>query len=230
MTRRPARKLDKAPATRKRGGRQHAERQLSAAEFMEQVGKLVARLPPPAEPLHGIMDESTLPAGLPRPTMPAADVLIENPSHYALEVARGVAEARLRQAVAAGELTREQADREWQRWTAALEGRPEAGDSRVPLVIDGQAIDLLDDARDGLTQLVTLRLPRVVIERLRDAAALLHPHRTMAGIATVGAMALLDQIEVQLIRQTGQGIPRRPADTQLGGRPQRLRKPKPRDG
>lgn len=98
------------------------------------------------------------------------------------------------------------------------------------LIMDGVVIAELDDPQDGLTQLVTLRLPRVVIERLRNAAALLQPSRTMAGIVSIGVTTQLDQIETSLMRQTGQGIPQRPAGTHLGGRPQRLRKPKPRGG
>lgn len=101
---------------------------------------------------------------------------------------------------------------------------------KTELMMDGVVIAALDDPSEGLTQLVTMRLPRIVIERLRDAAALLHPHKTMAGIVAVGVTTLLDEIETAVIRQTGEGIPRRPAGTQLGGRPQRLRKPKPREG
>lgn len=200
MTKRPPRKLDKAPATRKRrDGQQPAKvsRQVPAPKYL--------LLPMPGRDKGHLM-------------------AISNVSRDALRVWWDA------QVHAVERFQSEAEQITWaERTQAALEGKPQKHDNRRPLVVDHEVIRLIDQPEDGLTQLLTLRLPRVVIDKLRDAAALLQPHKTMAGLATVAILQLLDQIEGQLLEATAEGIPPRPVGTQLGGRPSRLRKPRAKE-
>ena len=152
---------------------------------------------------------------------------VSNPSRQALAAHLDRIAAELERARAEGLLTAAEERRQLDRAKAALAGQPLPGDDRTPLVIDGQTIALLDDPDDGKRQLVTLKLPRVIVERLRDAAAMLQPQRTMAGLASVALQQLLDQLEAELLTQTGLGIPQRPESQQVlkGGRPQKLTRP-----
>lgn len=156
-----------------------------------------------------------------------AGLPVSNPSRQALQAHLGRIAADLDRAEAEGNITAAEHRQQLERAKAALRGQPLEGDTRTPLVIDGQVVALLDDPDDGKRQLLTLKLPRVIVERLRDAAAAMQPARTMAGLATVALQQLLDQLEAELLTQTGLGIPQRPESQQVlaGGRPQTLRKP-----
>lgn len=101
--------------------------------------------------------------------------------------------------------------------------RPPAGiqDDRRPLMMDGEIIALVAPEDDARSALVTLKLPRVVIDRLRDAVLAMAPSRTMAGIAALGITMVLDLLEAEHLRHTGQGFPRRPGEVLEGGRPSR---------
>jgi hypothetical protein len=150
---------------------------------------------------------------------------VPNPSRQALEAHMGRLDAELERAEQCGNISGAEHDLLRNYALLALEGRPMPDDHRTPLVVDGQVVALLDDPGEGLTQLLTLRLPRIIIDRLRDAAAALRPQRTMAGLATVGIQMMLDQLEAALIEQTGQGFPQRQTEVLPGGRPQRVRQP-----
>lgn len=154
---------------------------------------------------------------------------LPNPSRAALEAHLGRIDAELDRAEVTGNISGAEHDLLREYALMALQGRPMPDDHRTPLVVDGQVVALLDDPDDGKVQHITMKLPRVIIERLRDAAAALHPQRTLSGLATVAIQQLLDQIEAALIIQTGQGFPDRQTDVLAGGRPQRLRRPAPAD-
>jgi hypothetical protein len=96
-------------------------------------------------------------------------------------------------------------------------------DDRRPLLMDGEIIGLVHPHEDARSTLLTVKLPKVVIDRLRDAAAALGPDRTMAGIVSLGVQMVLDQLEAGYIRCTGHRFPKRPGQVLEGGRPSRMR-------
>jgi hypothetical protein len=98
-----------------------------------------------------------------------------------------------------------------------------AQDDRRPLRMDGEIIGLVGPQEDARSALVTLKLPQVVIDRLRDAVAALAPTRTMAGIAALGITMLLDVLEAEHLKHTGKRFPKRPGQVLEGGRPSRTR-------
>jgi hypothetical protein len=77
-----------------------------------------------------------------------------------------------------------------------------------------------EDARSAP---LTLKLPQVVIDRLRDAVAALAPTRTMAGIAALGISMVLDVLEAEYLKHTGHRFPKRGGEALEGGRPSRTR-------
>lgn len=158
-----------------------------------------------------------------------AGMCVPNPSRAALEAHLGMIDAELERAEATGNISGAEHDLLRNYAMLALQGRPMPDDHRTPLVVDGQVVALLDDPDDGKVRHITFKLPAVVIERLRDAAAAMHPDRTISGLATVAIQQLLDRIEAALVIQAGQGLPRRKTDVLAGGRPQRLRQPAPAD-
>jgi len=101
--------------------------------------------------------------------------------------------------------------------------RPPAGlkDERRPLVMDAEIIGLVGPDDDARSALVTLKLPRVIVDRLRDAVCALQPSRTMAGIASLGISQVLDVLEAHYLLQTGGRFPARPVEVLAGGRPSR---------
>lgn len=96
-------------------------------------------------------------------------------------------------------------------------------DERRPLLMDGEIIGLVHPHEDARSTLLTVKLPRVVIDRLRDAVVALGPDRTMAGIVSLGVQLVLDQLEAGYIRCTGHRFPKRPGQVLEGGRPSRTR-------
>jgi len=94
-------------------------------------------------------------------------------------------------------------------------------DDRRPVIMDGEIISLAGPDDDARSALVTLKLPRMLVDRLRDAVHAMQPTRTMAGIASLGISMVLDALEAQVIRNTGRGFPKRPVDVLAGGRPSR---------
>jgi hypothetical protein len=96
-------------------------------------------------------------------------------------------------------------------------------DHRRPLLMDGEIIGLVHPHEDARSTLLTVKLPRVVIDRLRDAVVALGPDRTMAGIVSLGVQLVLDQLEAGYIRCTGHRFPKRPGQVLEGGRPSRTR-------
>lgn len=101
--------------------------------------------------------------------------------------------------------------------------RPPDGlkDERRPLVMDSEIISLVGPDDDARSALVTLKLPRVIVDRLRDAVCALQPSRTMAGIASLGISQVLDVLEAHYLLQTGRRFPARPVEVLAGGRPSR---------
>jgi hypothetical protein len=101
--------------------------------------------------------------------------------------------------------------------------RPPVGlkDERRPLVMDAEIISLVGPDDDARSALVTLKLPRVIVDRLRDAVCALQPSRTMAGIASLGISQVLDVLEAHYLLQTGRRFPARPVEVLAGGRPSR---------
>jgi hypothetical protein len=101
--------------------------------------------------------------------------------------------------------------------------RPPVGlkDERRPLVMDAEIISLVGPDDDARSALVTLKLPRVIVDRLRDAVCALQPSRTMAGIASLGISQVLDVLEAHYLLQTGTRFPARPVEVLAGGRPSR---------
>ena len=101
--------------------------------------------------------------------------------------------------------------------------RPPAGlkDDRRPLVMDAEIISLVGPDDDARSALVTLKLPRVIVDRLRDAVCALQPSRTMAGIASLGISQVLDVLEAHYLLQTSTRFPARPVEVLAGGRPSR---------
>jgi hypothetical protein len=96
-------------------------------------------------------------------------------------------------------------------------------DARRPLLMDGEIIGLVHPHEDARSTLLTVKLPRVVIDRLRDAVVALSPDRTMAGIVSLGVQLVLDQLEAGYIKCTGHRFPKRPGQVLEGGRPSRTR-------
>lgn len=96
-------------------------------------------------------------------------------------------------------------------------------DERLVLTMDGEVIALLRPQDDSRSALVTVKLPQVVIDRLRDAVHAMAPARTMAGITALGITLVLDQLEAAHIKHTGHGFPRRGGAVLEGGRPSRTR-------
>ena len=107
----------------------------------------------------------------------------------------------------------------WQR-CKMLEGLE---DDRRPLVMDGEVITLVGQDDDARANLITFKLPQLVIDRLRDAVAALSPHRTMAGIAALGISMVLDVLEAEHVKHTGRRFPKRAGEVLEGGRPSRTR-------
>lgn len=142
------------------------------------------------------------------------------------QLALAVEHAEDAKAVSAGRMS-EQALMECVKCTLYLRRNmtPQGGlkDDRRPVLMDGEIICLAGPDDDIRTDLITMRLPRVVVERLRDAVHALSPRRTMAGIASLGISLVLDVLEAAHIRHEGHGFPRRPAQALEGGRPSRLR-------
>jgi len=142
------------------------------------------------------------------------------------QLALAVAHAEDAKAVSAGRMA-EQDLRDAVKCTLYLRRNmtPQGGlkDDRRPVLMDGEIICLAGPDDDIRTDLITMRLPRVVVERLRDAVHALSPRRTMAGIASLGISLVLDVLEAAHIRHEGHGFPRRPAQALEGGRPSRLR-------
>ena len=96
-------------------------------------------------------------------------------------------------------------------------------DDRKPLLMDGEIIGLVGPQDDARSALVTLKLPQVVIDRLRDAVAAIGGRRTMAGIAALGITMVLDVLEAESLKHTGKRFPKRPGQVLEGGRPSRTR-------
>jgi hypothetical protein len=96
-------------------------------------------------------------------------------------------------------------------------------DARRPLTMDDEIITLVGPDDDERTALVTLKLPQVVIDRLRDAVHALAPRRTMAGISALGISMVLDVLEAEHLKHTGRRFPRRGGEVLEGGRPSRTR-------
>jgi hypothetical protein len=96
-------------------------------------------------------------------------------------------------------------------------------DERSPLLMDGEIICLATPQDDTRSTLLTVKIPRLVIDRLRDAVAALAPHRTMAGIVTLGVQLVLDVLEAEHLKQTGRRFPRKPGRVLEGGKPSRTR-------
>jgi len=96
-------------------------------------------------------------------------------------------------------------------------------DERRPLVMDGEVITLVGPDEDARANLITFKLPQLVIDRLRDAVAALAPHRTMAGIVALGITLVLDELEAQYVKHTGHRFPKRGGEVLEGGRPSRTR-------
>jgi len=96
-------------------------------------------------------------------------------------------------------------------------------DDRRPVIMDGEIITLVGPQDEARSALVTLKLPQVVIDRLRDAVAATGPKRTMAGIAALGITMVLDVLEAEHLKHTGRRIPKRPGQVLEGGRPSRTR-------
>jgi len=94
-------------------------------------------------------------------------------------------------------------------------------DDRRPLFMDAEIIGLVGPDDDARSALVTLKLPRVIVDRLRDAVCALQPSRTMAGIASLGITQVLDVLEAHYLLQTGRRFPARPVEVLTGGRPSR---------
>ena len=94
-------------------------------------------------------------------------------------------------------------------------------DDRRPLRMDEEIIGLVGPDEDARSALVTLKLPQVVIDRLRDAVAALGGRRTMAGIASLGITMVLDVLEAEHLKHTGNRFPKRPGQVLEGGRPSR---------
>lgn len=100
---------------------------------------------------------------------------------------------------------------------------PVGDDQRRPLVMDGEIIDLVPPEADARSVLLTVKIPRVVIDRLRDAVMALAPDRTMGGIVALGVQMVLDQLEADYIRAMGHRFPKRAGQVLEGGRPSRTR-------
>lgn len=98
---------------------------------------------------------------------------------------------------------------------------PKGADDRRPLMMDGEVVTLVQPGDDARSALVTLKLPRVIIDRLRDAVHAMAPARTMAGIAALGITMVLDLLEAEHLKHTGTGFPRKPGKVLEGGRPSR---------
>lgn len=96
-------------------------------------------------------------------------------------------------------------------------------DDRQPLIMDGEVITLVRPGDDARSALVTVKLPQLVIDRLRDAVRAMAPTRTMAGIAALGITLVLDLLEAEHLRLTGQGFPKGAGKVLEGGRPSRTR-------
>jgi hypothetical protein len=96
-------------------------------------------------------------------------------------------------------------------------------DDRRPLLMDGEIIGLVGPQDDARSALVTLKLPQVVIDRLRDAVAAMGGRRTMAGIAALGITLVLDVLEAESLKHTGKRFPKRAGEVLDGGRPSRTR-------
>ena len=94
-------------------------------------------------------------------------------------------------------------------------------DDRKPLRMDEEIIGLVGPDEDARSALVTLKLPQVVIDRLRDAVAAMGGRRTMAGIASLGITMVLDVLEAEHLKHTGSRFPKRPGQVLEGGRPSR---------
>ena len=94
-------------------------------------------------------------------------------------------------------------------------------DPRQPLIMDGECVALVQPSDDARSGLVAFKVPRVLVDRLRDAVHAMQPTRTMAGIVSLGIATVLDALESQVIRQTGKGFPKRPTKVLTGGRPSR---------
>jgi hypothetical protein len=94
-------------------------------------------------------------------------------------------------------------------------------DTRTPLIMDGECVALVQPSDDARSGLIAFKVPRVLVDRLRDAVHAMQPTRTMAGIVSLGIATVLDALESQVIRQTGKGFPKRPTKVLTGGRPSR---------
>jgi len=95
-------------------------------------------------------------------------------------------------------------------------------DDRIPLVMDGELVALVSPEQDARAALLTVKLPRVVIDRLRSAVHALAPDRTMGGIVALGVQLVLDQLEARYLVATGRRFPKRSKALE-GGRPSRTR-------
>ena len=96
-------------------------------------------------------------------------------------------------------------------------------DDRRGLRMDGELVTLVGPDDDARSSPCTLKLPQVVIDRLRDAVAALAPTRTMAGIAALGVSMVLDVLEAEYLKHTGHRFPKRGGEVLEGGRPSRVR-------
>jgi hypothetical protein len=147
------------------------------------------------------------------------------------QMALAVTHAEDAKAVAAGHLASKHLDDDVKCTLYLRRGmQPQGGlqDARQPVIMDGEIVCLAGPEDDARSDLITMRLPRVVVERLRDAVHALAPRRTMAGIASLGISMVLDVLEAAHIRHEGRGFPRRPVQALEGGRPSRMRAVAPR--
>jgi len=90
-------------------------------------------------------------------------------------------------------------------------------DTRTPLIMDGETVALVQPTQDARSAIVAFKLPRCLVDRLRDAVNALQPTRTMAGIVSLGIATVLDALESQVIRTTGAGFPKRATEVLAGG-------------